>query len=146
MGPIVAPSFFVHYQHRKQLTPAAIIFILIKNKTVVALRKFLIFPKILALVVIAALLSLPLASLIQAPNPVSVDPHREVAFTASNDEADEDYLTKTEPEIFFHTDLAPSAELGIRNDRLHSSIKPAATALLLKDVLAAIFVPPRFIS
>jgi hypothetical protein len=113
----------------------------------VAMRNFLIFRKILPSVVIAALLSLPLVSIIEDSLYTSVeDAIFEVSSLVNEDGNAEDAFLKTEPELSFNADLAPAAELRLHGDRVQSLAKPAMADLCREELIYEIPLPPKIVS
>ncbi len=117
------------------------------NKTVVDVRQFPVFRKIWPVVVVASMLSLHLASIVEES---AVTPFEDALFEISSmvndDGTAEDCLLKTEPELSFNVDLVSAEELSLPGDRLQALTKPALAVLSLKDLISEIFIPPRIIS
>lgn len=113
----------------------------------VDVRRFSIFSKILPFVVIASLLSLPLASLVKNRfAPSFEDTLFEVSFLANDDGPTEEHFLRPELKIPFNVDLVPTDELRFNGDKLRPPTKPAMVALYLKEVPPEIFIPPRIVS
>jgi hypothetical protein len=113
----------------------------------VAMPNFSIFPKILPCVVIAALLSLPLASIMEDCFFSSCeDAIGEVSSLVNENGNSEDAFLKTEPELSFNADLAPAEELRLHGDRLQSLAKPAMAVLYREDIIYEIPLPPKIVS
>ena len=106
-----------------------------------------IFRKILPLVVIASLLSLPLVCIMEDSFFTSFeDTLFEVSSLANEDGNSEEAFLKTEPELSFNADLAPSEELRLHGDRLQSLTKPAMAALAREEIIYEIPLPPKIVS
>jgi len=114
---------------------------------VVDVCRFSVFRKIWPLVVIASMLSLHLACVVEDS---ALTPYEDALFEISGMVNDvgtaEDCLLKTEPELSFNVELVPAEELSLPGGRLKSSVKPALAALSLKDIIPEIFTPPRSVS
>ena len=117
------------------------------NKTAVGVRQFSIFHIILALVVIASLLSMPVTVITKD---TAFTPFEDAIFAASflaNDDGNaEDCPLKTEPERSFSAELVPAEGLSFLGDRTQSSVKPALAVLSPKEIISEIFIPPRSLS
>lgn len=113
----------------------------------IAVRNFPIFRKILLLVVIASMLSLPLSSIVKDTTVTAQDDAIfEISSLGNDDGSSEDCLLKTESELSFNVDLIPAEEVRFPGDRLQSAAKPATPVLTLKEILSEIFIPPRIAS
>lgn len=107
------------------------------------MRRFPVFLNILAFVVIASLLSLPLASdpvFTSFENTIS-----EVSISVNDDGTTKECSLKKNPELSFNADLTPAEERPLYDDRLQLA-KPAMTVLPLKEILSEIFIPPKILS
>ena len=108
------------------------------------MRRFPVFSNILAFVVIASLLSLPLAS-----DPIFTpfeNATLEVSFTVNDDGIIEVCFIKSNPELSINADLAPAGKLRLPGDRLRSSAQPIMATLSLKEIISEIFIPPKTVS
>ena len=110
----------------------------------VVLRRFPVFSNILAFVVIASLLSLPLAN-----DPIFAPFENvtlEVSFTVNDAGIIEGIFLKSDPELSINADLVPAGKLRLPGDRLPSSAQPVMATLSLKEIISEIFIPPKTVS
>ena len=115
---------------------------------VVDVRVFSFFHSILAFVVIASLLSMPVAVVTED---MAFTPFEDALFAASffaNDDVNsEDCPLKTEPDRFSNAgELAPVERLRLPGVRLHSTWIPGPAVPAPKDLISEIFIPPRITS
>jgi len=111
------------------------------------MRHFSIFRKILPLVMIASLLSLPIAGIIKSSVHTSFENALvETSFMANDDRISDGYFLKTELKISFNVELIPTEELRLHGNSLWSTAKPAMAMLSPKDIISEIFIPPRIVS
>ena len=111
------------------------------------MRHFLVSRKILTFVVIASLLSLPLVSIMEDSFFTCFeDALCEVSSLVNEDGNPEEAFLKTEPEFSFNADLAPTEELRLHGDRMHSLTKPAKAVLSHEEIIYEIPLPPKIVS
>ena len=117
------------------------------NKTVVDVSPFPLFRKIWPVVVIASMLSLHLASVVEKSAVTPFESARfEISALVLDGGSTEDCLLKTGPELSFNVELISAESLSLPGDRLQALTKPALAVLSLKDLISEIFIPPRSIS
>jgi hypothetical protein len=117
------------------------------NKTVVDVSPFPLFRKIWPVVVIASMLSLHLASVVEKSAVTPFESARfEISALVLDGGSTEDCLLKTEPELSFNVDLVPAEEVRFPGDRLQALAKPPPAVLSLKEIISEIFIPPRSVS
>lgn len=111
------------------------------------MRQFSILHKALSYIVMALLLFLPLAAITADPLFTAYeDASPEVSLSADDRGTTEDHYLRTDPELSFSVEPAPTEHLNFPSDRLRSTLKPALTVLSPKDIIAEIFHPPQAIS
>jgi hypothetical protein len=112
-----------------------------------AMRNLSIFRKILPFAVIAALLSLPLVSIVEDSFLTSfADAISEASCLVNENGNTEDAFLKTQPELSFNADLAPAEELRLPGDRLQSLAKSAMAVLYREEIIYEIPLPPKIAS
>lgn len=110
-------------------------------------RYWAVLSKILPLVVIASLLSLPVANILRASVPTLYENAPVEAFlTADDDWPSEDYFLKTEIKIPISVDLIPEEKPCLHADSLRSMAKPALAGFAIKEIISEIFIPPQIVS
>jgi len=117
------------------------------NKTVVDVRRFPLFSKLLPFVVMALLLSLPLAKVtVDSIGTSCDDTSVEVSLQVNDNGTPEYHFLNPTPELSFNADLAPAEGLSLPGGRLQSSVKPALAVLSLKDIVSEVYIPPEIVS
>ena len=111
------------------------------------MRQFPLLGKIWPVVVIASMLALQLAGIVQETAVAPAESARfEISGMVNDDGSAGDCLLKTEPEISFNVDLLPAGTLRLAGDRRHIPGRPASTIPPRKEIIAEIFIPPITVS
>ena len=111
------------------------------------MRQLPLFRKIWPVVVIASMLSLQLAGIVEESAVTPFESARfEISALVLDGGSTEDCLQKTEPKLSFNVDLVPAGEVRFPGDRLQALAKPPPAVLSSKEIISEIFIPPRSVS
>lgn len=111
------------------------------------MRRFSIFRKILLSAVMASMLALPLAGILEDSAMTALeDAIFDVSFLADDNVPSEEHFLKTELDLSFSLDLAPAENLPQHSARPQPSPKPVMADLFLKEIICEIVTPPKIAS
>lgn len=111
------------------------------------MQYFKIFQKMLLSVVMASMLSLPLADIAEDSAMTAFEvANVDVSFMADDNMPSEELFLKTELDLSFNLALALAENLPPHSLRLQPLVEPVVTDLYLKEVVYEIITPPKIAS